>query len=249
VFNGAQNGFGEFGMRDEVVTSEMTAGNRWGDAVSPQREQELDARLQAWQQSGHMGTDGQIGPFASQDNDSLAGGRLSGADVYYLATCALTAELGDRQAAAAWLLGDSSQPHPPLQRFLSALHLEGADLSGAQLQRAVLLDAHIEGGNLTGANLQEAALDGAHLEGACLADADLRWADCVGTNFKGADLSRANLEDALLTNARLAGATMDGTLLEDAILDQSPLDRVRSSRAANAEPKRRSIWMPWRVRV
>ena len=66
---------------------------------------------------------------------------------------------------------------------------EGADLSGANLNRQ----------NLEGLNLYRADLTGAILE-----DADLT----------GANLTNAILEGANLESARLEGATLEGAILE-----------------------------------
>lgn len=223
--------------------------DRWGDALSPERQRALDACVQEWEQSQGADRSEQSGPFAAQGNRDRTGGRLTGADVFYLAVRALADELCNRHDAEAWLLGDYSQEHPPLHWFLSSLHLEGADLSGAQLERAVLLDAHLERANLSGANLQEAVLDGVHLERACLADADLRWADLVGSYLMGADLSRARLEGVNLTNARLADANLDGTHLDDAIIEDAHLEGVDLSRAAPLDRKRWTLWQRWRKRA
>lgn len=220
-------------------------GDRWGDALRKDREQALEVCVQAWEQSGETSQRGWSSAFSVRSTGGWTGGRLTGADVFYLAVRSLAAELGDRLSAEAWLLGDRAQPHVPVYWFLSTLHLEGANLSDAQLERAVLLEAHLEGTNLSGANLQEAGLDGAHLERACLADANLCWADLVAADLTGADLSRAHLDSALLTNALLAGANLDGTYLDGAIIEQAHLGGTDLKRTVAPEGKR---WMGWRHR-
>ena len=236
-------------MSNDQYADMPTVGDRWGHALSLERQREIDACIQAWEQSGGADRSMQPSPFAAQGNGNWTGGCLTGADVFLLAVRALTAELGDQHAAEAWLLGDYSRQQASMHRFLSTLHLEGADLCGAQLERAVLLDAHLEGANLSGANLHEAVLDGAHLERACLADADLRWADLVGANLTGADLSRTHLEDANLTNAHLAGANLDGTHLDDAIIERAHLEGADLSRSAPPDRKRWTMWQRWRKRA
>ena len=71
-----------------------------------------------------------------------------------------------------------------------------ANLSGADLSGADLLEINLEGANLEGANLREASLIGASLEGANLKNADL-----FRVNLSGAYLFGANLEGAFLTDA------------------------------------------------
>lgn len=241
-------------MSHEKHTAPENVGNRWGDAISEERQRELDARLQAWEHRGNTDSDEQRSAFSQGGNGGWSGGRLSGADVFYLAVRSLAAELGDPDVAATWLRGGYSQPRVRPQRFLSTLHLEGTDLSGAQLERAILLEGHLESANLSGANLQEAVLDGAHLENACLAHADLRWADFVAAFLMGVDLSRAHMEDANLTNAHLEGAILIGTYLDNAILDDAHLEHaqlsgVDLSRVTAPRRKRRTGWRLFRKRA
>ncbi|HEV2460003.1 MAG TPA: hypothetical protein VGS80_16725 [Ktedonobacterales bacterium] len=59
-------------MADE---SKQTAGNAWGDDISPERQAELEQRLHAWEQDADHGT--WKGPYH--------GVKLTGADVFWLA--------------------------------------------------------------------------------------------------------------------------------------------------------------------
>lgn len=107
-------------------------------------------------------------------------------------------------------------------------YLTGADLSEANLSRAILAQAHLRGAklhraDLTSAHLSEADLSwaklvGAHLSGAKLRRADLAWADLSGANLVGAHLSGANLVGAYLNGANLNGANLKEARLKEASL-------------------------------
>jgi uncharacterized protein YjbI with pentapeptide repeats/WD40 repeat protein len=112
------------------------------------------------------------------------------------------------------------------------VHLEGIDLSGADLREAELRVIHFEEANLAGAcfagvdlfdcvfrgaNLRGADLDGAKCYRTVFASADLRdaklGADLTAAVFDGADLRGADLRDARLDHAKLQGAKLDGAKL------------------------------------
>jgi hypothetical protein len=83
----------------------------------------------------------------------------------------------------------------PAETVKDAIHAAcaaGANLAGANLQRA----------DLTGADLADADLWGADLAGADLWGANLRRADLTGADLTGADLTRADLTGADLTSIR-----------------------------------------------
>jgi len=69
--------------------------------------------------------------------------------------------------------------------------MHGADLTGAQLQLALLDGARLQGADLDGAHLQGATLTMARLEGASLARAELQGTRLFSTNLGGANLSEA----------------------------------------------------------
>ena len=93
-------------------------------------------------------------------------------------------------------------------------YVDGADLRGAQLEKATLnvrgkltdmrsanLDgAAIDGSDLTRADLRNASLRGASL-GAVWREADLRFSDLSRADFLEADLTGTNLEGANLSDA------------------------------------------------
>src|SRR5207253_7840244 len=83
-------------------------------------------------------------------------------------------------------------------------HLQGANLSDAQLAGIDLTGAQLQGANLSGAHLDGAKLDGANLEGANLSRAVLNGATLTGANMKA-----VLLLEAVVHNANFADADAD----------------------------------------
>jgi Pentapeptide repeats (8 copies) len=96
--------------------------------------------------------------------------------------------------------------------------LAGADLAGANVERADLAGANLARADLAGANLADAYLAGANLARAYLARADLAGANLADAYLAGADLRGANLADAYLAGADLRGANLAGANLAGANL-------------------------------
>jgi uncharacterized protein YjbI with pentapeptide repeats len=111
----------------------------------------------------------------------------------------------------------------------AAAHFEGADLTGAHLERSGLFWAHLEGSTLAAAHLDGAGLWHAHLEGAVLssatfsnaslADAHLEGASLDGTDLRGAFLGITGFqfgghEGVVRPGAHLAGADLQAALLD-----------------------------------
>jgi uncharacterized protein YjbI with pentapeptide repeats len=95
---------------------------------------------------------------------------------------------------------------------------------------------HLNGADLTGADLSEASLGGADLTEATLRDADLVRADLTGATLRDADLTRADLTEAALPSADLGGAdlteaTLRGTGLRSADLQATTLTGATLTRA------------------
>ena len=100
---------------------------------------------------------------------------------------------------------------------LTAWHVanpdQSLDLSGANLEGALLLGMRLTSANLEGANLQHAGLmmssfQGASLDHADLSDANLSAANLGSASCKGANLYRADLFDANLKYGGLDGANL-----------------------------------------
>ena len=84
--------------------------------------------------------------------------------------------------------------------------LREADMSGAQLDAAVLTGADLRNANLRGAGFRNARLDGTDLR-----DARLGSTLLVGASLRGADLRGAYLRLARLDDADLSDPNLDGT--------------------------------------
>jgi uncharacterized protein YjbI with pentapeptide repeats len=107
--------------------------------------------------------------------------------------------------------------------------LDGRDLSGADLSRALLRDtsmqrARLVGTTLAGADAFNARFVSADLTGADLSQATLREVDftrAVMRNAKlvGSDMRRARLFRADLSGADLTGANLEGADFSNAILN------------------------------
>jgi len=106
--------------------------------------------------------------------------------------------------------------------------LNGVELRGARLGKAVMSQVHLQKAVLVEAHLHKAHLEGARLHGAKLRwaqlhEAFLNWAylheaDLEGTDLHGAILVGARLHGAILDRARLYGAFLGSAHLQGADL-------------------------------
>ena len=90
-----------------------------------------------------------------------------------------------------------------------------ANITDAQLAKAVFSKADLSGANLSRTSLPRARMGGAVLRNANADRADLSGADmsnvfAAGANFSGANLSGANLENANMIGTRTRDANLDG---------------------------------------
>jgi uncharacterized protein YjbI with pentapeptide repeats len=83
--------------------------------------------------------------------------------------------------------------------------LREADMSGAQLDAAVLIGTDLRKANLRGVGFRHAKLDAADLR-----DARLGGAFLVGASLRGADLRGAYVRLAKLDSADLSDVNLDG---------------------------------------
>ncbi|MGO8947744.1 MAG: pentapeptide repeat-containing protein, partial [Ktedonobacterales bacterium] len=198
-------------------------GDKWGDAISEERKQELLRALRAWwDRDDH-----------SKQQPPFKGQQLTGAEVFWLAVYAGAKRLEISESEAEHLTRYpvksfkemfarifSKQPY---DLDLSLLCLQGADLSDAQLQGADLTKVQLQGANLSNAKLQRANLSYAHLQGTFFFQAQLQGAHLIQAQLQGASLSSVQLEGALLSEAQLEGANLYGAQLEGAALDGANL--------------------------
>jgi len=114
---------------------------------------------------------------------------------------------------------------------LSGADLINANLSGADLSGADLINADLSGADLINADLSGADLSGADLINANLSSAELSGADLINANLSGADLINANLSGTDLINANLSGANLSGANLRYANLSGADLSSANLSGA------------------
>ena len=123
---------------------------------------------------------------------------------------------------------DTDRPLDLGQTVLAGANLDGANLQRASLreadlQRASLREADLQGADITQADLQGARLIGADLQGALLSGADLQRASLHEADLRGANLTGANLQGASLEKANLQGASLYGANLQRASLREADL--------------------------
>jgi uncharacterized protein YjbI with pentapeptide repeats len=106
---------------------------------------------------------------------------------------------------------------------LSRTNLNGANLNGANLNGANLSGAMLISTNLSEANLSEANLNGANLNGANLSVANLNKARLLFTHLIKAVIVEANLSGAKLSSAKLMSAYLDRANLSEADLSAARL--------------------------
>jgi pentapeptide repeat protein len=107
--------------------------------------------------------------------------------------------------------------------YLRRANLIGADLRGADLGQAHLR-ANLQGANLAKASLIETNLRDANLREADLVEANLRGATLEAADLRKANLQKASLERADLHEANLSGAKLSGADLRGASLVKTNLD-------------------------
>ena len=153
---------------------------------------------------------------ALQSLDGVRKGQLLGF-LYEASLISVPTPLVDLQGAS---LVDASLHQASLKdASLIRVDLEGADLSLAQLTGADLDTANIacdEQGrcaDLAGAVMGGARLVDTHLDHANMTSANLSNATLLLTDFNGANLSNAELTGANLTGAFLSGANLSGATL------------------------------------
>ena len=101
--------------------------------------------------------------------------------------------------------------------------LNGVNLEGARLKKAVLTEAHLQKADLSRADLRMAYLIEARLQEADLSVTNLRGALLREAHLQGAFLPWARLQKALLRRTQLQGATLCETQLQEATLDTAQL--------------------------
>ena len=124
---------------------------------------------------------------------------------------------------------------------LTGIHIDQANLAGADLSGAKLVGVNMFGINLTAAsllvanlakvqmhasslakaNLEKTILSNSDLSGSNFQDADLFRADLTDTLLRGADLSHARLHETILIGADLCWANLEGSDLDNSVWDET----------------------------
>ncbi len=107
-----------------------------------------------------------------------------------------------------------ASPRLDLDGILSA-HRRWVESSGVEGIRAVLRRENLSGVDLQDALLKEADFTGCRFRNAVLIGADLQGANLTSCDFQGADLSRADLRGAILRETLLRDASLSGADLSD----------------------------------
>ncbi|MDE0157279.1 MAG: pentapeptide repeat-containing protein, partial [Gammaproteobacteria bacterium] len=101
--------------------------------------------------------------------------------------------------------------------------LNGAELSKARLEKAVLNSSYLQAAILNKAQLKGVWLNEAQLQGASLVQARLQTANLNRTRFQKADLTDAYLQESILNGALLTGANLAGAHLQETGLNGTNL--------------------------
>ena len=123
----------------------------------------------------------------------------------------------------SWLNGADLHGARLEKAILTKTHLQGATLAEVQLQEADLVQACLQGSDLREAQLQKADLSKARLQGAILQGAKLQCAQLIEAYLQGAFLFKAQLQEANLRWAYLQGAYLDSAHLQGAFLFEARL--------------------------
>lgn len=174
-----------------------------------------------WLLTTHM-DGGLTGPVDPDDPDQLTrfgldlrGAVLDGVDLSDLPLAALHGGLTQNE----------QDTHGRELRYDAAIHLEGARLVHAHLERACLARARMEGANLEGALMMSADLGGAHCEGVLLKRANLAGAYLRGASFnERSNLNELRLQDSAHGSARMVDLRWSGTNL--AVIDWEHVTRT-----------------------
>lgn len=161
---------------------QTTAGDKWGEPISAERQTELKGYLDRWEAEADHGE--RTGPFQAV--------WLTGADVFWLA--AVDESISFADSADLHLEGAYLRYAQLDGAKLSQAHLEGAQVKGVHLEKVYLVGTRFEGASLPFATLQNALLDEAHFERVDLSNAALDRASLRRARLEGADLGSAHLE-------------------------------------------------------
>lgn len=109
-------------------------------------------------------------------------------------------------------------------RLRDRIDLQGADLSGAKLDKITMWSCNVKGANFAKSSLKKAELWNTQAIGANFSGANLEGARLENLNLTGANLVGANLTRAEMANVKLQGADLTRATLLEAKLDKAQFD-------------------------
>ena len=153
-----------------------------------------------------------------------------------LAMALQLAEIHQQQEYLSWAIVSLNQENQANGgRFLAleTLRLFGSNLSGLNLQNAVLPKIDLSEASLIKANFERATLIEANLSKTILLNANLRQANLLEANLSEADLDLADLTGAVLNQANLSGANFNQANLKGANLSGADLRESKNLESAH----------------
>lgn len=167
-----------------------------------------------------FGADLQAGSFigASLVRADLRGARFKGANLSH-------ANMTQADLRAGRIaISDEDTQFAVLRHKVSAGQLDGANVSGAVLDRSRLDDV-----SAAAVDFSECSMRGAKLVGANLKNASLRGAVIDSVDITGANLDSADLTNAVFTRVEMAHARMPGVIMDGCLCDPSQAANERSA--------------------
>jgi uncharacterized protein YjbI with pentapeptide repeats len=157
-----------------------------------------------------FGADLQASSFigASFVQADLRGARFKGANLSH-------ANLTQADLRAGRIaISDEDTKFAVIRHKVSAGQLDGANVSGAVLDRSRLDDVSAAAADFSECSMRGAKLVGANLKNASLRGAVIDNVDVSGANFEAADFTNAVVTRVDLAKARILGSIMDGCLCD-----------------------------------
>ena len=126
-----------------------------------------------------------------------------------------------------WLNGANLRGARLEKAILSEACLRGVELADANLKEADMTKAHLQEADMTKARMQRACLRRARMQGACLNEARLNGAKLYGVEMQGAKLIAARMQGAFILHAEMQGTDLSRARLQLAVLTDVKLQAAR----------------------
>jgi uncharacterized protein YjbI with pentapeptide repeats len=135
--------------------------------------------------------------------------------------------LGRLPSRSEVMRADLSGAHLEGARLVNA-DLRGARLRGTHLRAADLRDSHLEGADIRGAHFEDAILNDVHFEGAYAVAADFHKTILYGAHFERSEAASVNFEYSNLMHSNFSDADMYDVRLEAAMLGGADLEHAKN---------------------